>query len=351
MKTIGFAGTAKNTGKTNTTLAVIKQAHAAGLQLAMAGSGFDSETHESAKPKHMLDSGDMVATAAACLNTGSATFEILESTNIDTTFGKVTIARVISPGTVEVTGSNREKDLATLIEIFQNHNVDLLLVDGAFNRLVPLIACDGLVLSTGAAFDSDIHKLADHAGMMIKLFTPPVTTAPVISEQNTTLVFEDQSSVELNTGSMLSGRTMDDILSLISKPLKSLEIPGTCHPMLLKTLIEKNPYTDKPLDLILANPLKLITSTHPALWLELLLQPLLSVYYRHHIPVKILSVNPYYQKFNPVKNALQAAFVDKYFLLRTVRIALPNFPVYDLNQPPQPDLLRLLGIGNTVLLQ
>ncbi|MBA4376467.1 MAG: hypothetical protein C0401_09895 [Anaerolinea sp.] len=347
MKTIGFTGTAKNTGKTTTALAVIKHAHSAGLRIALTSIGFDSENRDNvtglSKPRYTLEEGDMVATAQECLTAGTATLEGLETTDIETILGKVVIARVTAAGTVLVAGANREKDLSFLISRFADYQIDLLLVDGALNRLVPMVACDGLVLATGASFDQDIHKIADHAGTLVHLFTPSITQTALASDQFTTLIFDDQSSVQLTNGSMLSSRTMEEILAKITKPLASLEIPGACHPMLMKTLIEKNPFSDKPINLIFGNPLKLIASGGLNLWDELMHQPLITVHYRHNLPVNILTVNPFYPKLKPSTGMYQAAYVDKYFLLRTVRIALPDFPVYDLFQPPQPDLLRLLG--------
>jgi nicotinamidase-related amidase len=74
MKTIGFAGTAKNTGKTTTIQAVIKQAHQAGLRVALTSIGFDVENGENATgsvaARFLLEKDDLVATAMDCLKTG-----------------------------------------------------------------------------------------------------------------------------------------------------------------------------------------------------------------------------------------------------------------------------------------
>jgi molybdopterin-guanine dinucleotide biosynthesis protein len=349
MKTIGFAGTAKNTGKTTTALAVIKQAHAAGVHIALTSIGFDGENRDNVtglpKPRYVLEAGDLVATAADCMTAGTAVLEAIEDTTIETILGNVVIAKVVSTGTALIAGANREKDLAYLIQRFAELHIDLLLVDGALNRIVPMIVCDGLVLSTGAAFDQDIHILTAQAGMLVHLFTPLVSSSVDLTLEKITLTFEDHSVLTLETGSLLSTRTMNDILAKITKPVAILEVPGACHPVLLKTLLDKNPFPEEPIHLIFGNPLKLVASGGLPLWQTITLIPQVTVSYRRTLPVNILTVNPYYPKLKPQTGLYQSAYVDKYFLLRSMRIILPDFPVYDLLQPPQPDLLRLLGVS------
>jgi hypothetical protein len=257
----------------------------------------------------------------------------------------VVIAKVITAGTVSLAGANREKDLNDLMARFAVLNTDLLLVDGALNRLVPMIGCDGLVLTSGAAFDQDIHKIAEQAAALVHLFIPGLAESAPASDQKITLAFEDKSSAQLNSGSLLTSRTLDDITPLLTKPLMGLEIPGACQPALLKTLLEKEPLSGKPLNLVFGSPLKLIASGGLALWGEIFQLPFLTIHYRHSLPVRILTVSPFYLKPRPGTTNFQHAYVDKYFLLRSVRILLPDFPVYDLYQLPQPDLMRLLDAG------
>lgn len=348
MKTIGFAGTAKNTGKTTTALAVIKQAHLAGFRVALTSIGFDPENADGiSAARYTMEVGDLVATALDCLKTGTATLEIIETTPIETTQGLVVIAKVTTAGTVCAAGANREKDLNDLIEKFAALKVDLLLVDGALNRLVPMIACDGLVLSSGAAFDQDIHKIAEHAATLVHLFNPGLAQSPQHSDQKISLTFSDESVVQLNSGSLISSRSLDEITPLLIKPLVRMEIPGACHPMLLKMLLEKEALLEKPINLIFGNPLKLIASGGLNQWAEFMQQPHITINYRHTLPVKILTLSPFYLKPRPGTMNFQSAFVDKYFLLRSVRILLPDFAVYDLLQLPQPDLMRLLDVNKT----
>jgi hypothetical protein len=150
--------------------------------------------------------------------------------------------------------------------------------------------------------------------------------------------------VHFKSGSLLSPQTTNEILAKFTKHVSVIEIPGACHPVILKTLLDKNPFPDEPLHLIFGSPVKLVASGGLALWQAISLMPNVTISYLRTLPVNILTVNPFYPKLKPQTGLYQSAFVDKYYLLRTVRIELPDFPVYDLQQPPQPDLLRLLGV-------
>lgn len=346
MRTIGFAGTAKNTGKTTTIQAVIKQAHQSCFKIALTSIGVDPEYSNGQSPARItLEIDDLIATASDCLKTGSAVLDIIETTPIETTLGLVVIARVTTAGTVYAAGVNREKDLKDLAVKFATLGVDLLMVDGALNRMVPMIACDGLVLSSGAAFDQDIHKIAEHAAALVHLFDPELSQLPQHSDQKISLTFSDESVVQPNSGSLISSRTLDEITPLLVKPLVRIEIPGACHPMLLKMLLEKEALQKTPINLIFGNPLKLIASGGLNQWVEFLQNQHLTIHYRRTLPVKMLTLNPFYLKPRPGTTNFQNAYVDKYFLLRSVRILLPDFTVYDLMQLPQPDLMRLLDVN------
>ena len=54
----------------------------------------------------------------------------------------------------------------------------LTMVDGALNRLAALTLSDGLVLSTGAAYDERIPELAAHAAAVESLFHYPQVRHP-----------------------------------------------------------------------------------------------------------------------------------------------------------------------------
>ncbi|NTU75981.1 MAG: hypothetical protein HGA86_07660, partial [Anaerolineaceae bacterium] len=91
MRIIGFAGTAKNTGKTTAALTLLELARTAGLTPALTSIGFDGESLDHVtglpKPRYLLHPGDLLATAETCLAHSSARFEVLQETDIHTILG------------------------------------------------------------------------------------------------------------------------------------------------------------------------------------------------------------------------------------------------------------------------
>ena len=167
MISIGFAGTAKNTGKTTAALHILGLARSAGLHCGLTSIGYDGENKDNItglpKPRYFLHPGTILATAESCLKGGSAACRVIERTGVQTVLGPVLVAEVTGPGLVVLAGPNRQSDLRVVFQRFSGLGIDLALVDGAFNRIVPLAATDGLVLSTGAALDERIPTLAAHA--------------------------------------------------------------------------------------------------------------------------------------------------------------------------------------------
>ena len=119
MRTIGFAGTAKNTGKTTAALHVLNCCTTAGLTTALTSIGYDGESLDTVtdlpKPRYYLPAGSLLATAERCVMGSSAQLDILENTGIQTVLGTVLVARVRQPGFVVLAGPNRETDLRPLM--------------------------------------------------------------------------------------------------------------------------------------------------------------------------------------------------------------------------------------------
>lgn len=149
-------GMAKNAGKT---VALNNLASAAGreeLLLGMTSIGRDGEawdalTHRR-KPSIRVEQGTLIATAEACLRTGTADLQIVEKTNIATPLGPVHVARVRRSGRVELAGPSRLRRLAGVVNRLIGLGADFVLVDGAIDRrgLASPRVTDACVLATGA---------------------------------------------------------------------------------------------------------------------------------------------------------------------------------------------------------
>lgn len=112
MHTIGFAGTAKNTGKTTAALQVLDRAAEAGLCLAVTSIGYDGEQRDHVtglpKPRYALPAGTLLATAEQTLPV-CGRLEILETSPIRTILGQVVIARMTEPGPAALAGPNTRR--------------------------------------------------------------------------------------------------------------------------------------------------------------------------------------------------------------------------------------------------
>ena len=347
MLTIGFAGTAKNTGKTTTALEVLHQADAAGWHTGLTSIGFDGESRDHVtrlpKPRYSVQAGTLIATAEPCLKGGAST-RILQSTPILTSLGRIVIAEVISPGEVLLAGPNRRTDVELVKIAFKELDVNFCLLDGALNRLVPLAAADGLVFSTGAAFTSDIPQLAAHAQALLQLLHLSRDDTPI--SKNICLQLTDGEFVELNSSSLLSAETMAELAkSSSNRPIQRLSIPGACRPDMLKTILADHLGQFEGCQVQFYNPLALIASGDPLCWLSVLkymeqIGGFLGCYTT--VNLRFFTVNPFYPCYLNHSSAYEPAFVNPSVLLTTMRQAMPSVRVFDLHQGDPPNLLDYL---------
>lgn len=335
MRTLGFAGTAKNTGKTTTALRVLAESRRAGLLPALTSIGYDGENVDTItglpKPRYWLEPGALVATAAGCLKTG-APCEVLATTAIDTILGRVVIARVSRPGFVLLAGPNRRGDLETVLDAFTRLGADLALLDGALNRLTPLAAAGGLILSSGAAFDERIEVVAQHAAALAGMFRLPVAPPG-----------EDT----LPGGSLLSGQALRQLLNALPAQPGRIQLGGACDPRLALELLRAEPARLMGVQWVFGSPLKLIAAGDPRTWQTVFAQITAlggSAAYLETTPLCCLTVNPFFPRYDARSGSYQADEVDKIALLAAVRAAVPGAPVVDIRQPPLPDLLELAGV-------
>jgi hypothetical protein len=179
MKIIGVAGTAKNTGKTTTTVSIINNIPDPSV-LCVTSIGYDGEAIDNVtglpKPRLHLPAGSLVVTAENCLSAGSAIVEKLEAVDIYTALGRLVIGRVQRAGLVVLAGPNNEGALRVTISLLEKFNLSLLLVDGALNRLAPMSATHGLIIATGASRSTNQEQLLLEASSIEYITSLPVST-------------------------------------------------------------------------------------------------------------------------------------------------------------------------------
>lgn len=349
MRTIGFAGTAKNTGKTTAALHLLELSCAAGYRSALTGIGYDGEALDNVtglpKPRYFVRRGVYVATAESCLKSGSAGYILRQRTGIDTILGPVVIVEVNRPGLVVLAGPNKRADLQRVFSLLEQFGADLTIVDGALNRLVPMVCAGGVVLSTGAAFDDCISRLAAHAAALCELFAPQSKGSPAGSIE---VEFAGGGLARLPFGSLIGQATLGSLLAAVQQPVHTLTIPGACLPHLLARFLAERKAFLEGSALVFASPLHLIAGGSSLEWRAVFNDSGIAagrLRYIETVSLRYVTVNPFYPRYLQRTGAYQPAYVDKARLLSTFRAQIHSTPVFDLRQPPLPDLLSLAGMS------
>lgn len=332
---LGIVGTAKNTGKTTVTSCLMREIHQRGYTVGLTSIGYDGESVDNItglpKPRINAAEGMMIATARRCLPVSKAKIIVEEETDIDTALGRVIIGRVQRQGQVVMAGPNSGEKLRRTITTLKDYGAGVVLVDGALNRLVPMIETDGIMLATGAALEKDIFLLAEHTKRFESLFTSLKTIRrerlpgydrvmiknkecqwEVISENNSLLVPQHLSekkelfceAVELWIPGIVSQDCMERLINLLSSgsiicftdPLKLLisgELERTCQ--LMKRFMKKD----------------------------------ISVCTLRSLPLLLVTVNPFFPRSRRYTGKFEADYVEADMLLQVMKKQLDT-AVFDI---------------------
>jgi hypothetical protein len=178
---LALVGLAKNTGKTETLAALLREHAAAQRPVGVTSIGRDGESRDVIdarieKPRVQLQAGDLVATTGALLRASGLAHERLSRTGMRTPLGEVVIARVSKPGAIEVAGPSAAADLRSVGEEMLLLGAEQALLDGAIDRRAassPSVA-DGLVMATGAILSEDVGEVLRATREAVDLVRLPV---------------------------------------------------------------------------------------------------------------------------------------------------------------------------------
>jgi hypothetical protein len=166
VKRLALVGLAKNTGKTETLAALLRELQDAGRCVGVTSVGRDGEERDVIdsrieKPRVRLAAGSLVATTDGLLRASAIPHEVLETTSVRTPLGRVLIARLGEPGAIEVAGPSAAGDVRTVSDAMLAHGAEQVLVDGAVDRRAassPAVS-DGLVVATGAVLSPELDEV------------------------------------------------------------------------------------------------------------------------------------------------------------------------------------------------
>jgi hypothetical protein len=186
---VAVVGLAKNTGKTETLGAILRELEGLGLAVGVTSVGRDGEARDAIdgrieKPLVRLAAGSLVATTDALLRASAIPHELLEDTGIRTPLGRVLIVRLRQAGAIEVAGPSAAQDVRGVADAMLAAGAHQVLVDGAIDRRAassPAV-CDGLVMSTGAVLHEDIAQVVAKTRAAVELVClPPLENERVLA--------------------------------------------------------------------------------------------------------------------------------------------------------------------------
>ncbi len=338
---VGIAGTAKNTGKTTTTSAMMKELECRKIDYALTSIGYDGEELDNVtglpKPRLKVESGVLVAVAEKCLSVSSAWVEIAERTGILTPLGEIIIGRVKDSGLLIIAGPNKGQDLQKICARLMKYNARLILVDGALNRLTPMVVADGLILATGASRHQNINVLVKETSGIEQIFRIPaytgvLQTQPDVFQNHVQLIKKVNQSIEIRNydyTSLLTDKLMNDILLNIKYGYNTLWIPGVLGVSALRRIVDSS-YINE-MQIILNDPTKLLITGEVLEFLTLLTsgyEKKIDLYFQNPLQLAFLTINPFFPRYRAGKGLYEPSYVNVDELLIRMREFL-SVPVLD----------------------
>jgi len=220
INSVAIIGMAKNVGKTVTLNYLVSQATEQGLLLGLTSIGRDGEKRDEVfhtpKPRIFAPAGSLLATAQGTLKNSEIKIQIIKRTGFSTAMGEVIIGRACESGYVELAGPTPIKHHRALREHFLNFGVDLVVVDGALDRISPATPslAKAIILATGAALGTNADMVMDKTRDRIERLTLPqvdecyLQSCRLVMEQSKVTLLDDAGEVTVLpvAGSLIAGK-------------------------------------------------------------------------------------------------------------------------------------------------
>ncbi|MGO9762753.1 MAG: hypothetical protein ACLP1Q_15985 [Solirubrobacteraceae bacterium] len=333
---LALVGLAKNTGKTETLAALLRELEAAGRRVGVTSVGRDGEDRDVIdarieKPRIRLAGGSLVATTDGLLRASGLPHELLEETDIRTPLGRVLIARLRDAGVIEVAGPSAAADVRAVSDAMLAHGAEQVLIDGAVDRRAassPQVS-DGLVLATGAVLGRDIEEVVSQTRDAVELVRLPLVEEGTPAGQRlraladaagvaSLLVDEDGGPLALPARFILTAEAERVAELLDGNPsARWLLVVGALPERFLHSLIHPLRHRRRDLTVIVADPTKVFMWERGPAWYSrqgVRLQALA------RIELEALTVNPV---------APQSHRFDSARLRGLLRDAIADLPIFD----------------------
>lgn len=330
-RALALVGLAKNTGKTETLAAILREYAASGLCVGVTSIGRDGEERDVIdsrieKPRVMLQAGSLVATTGALLRTSGVAHERLAKTGVRTPLGEVVLAQLSEPGAVEVAGPSVAADLRAVSEQMTKLGAEQVLIDGAIDRRAassPAVA-DGLVMATGAILGEDIDVVVATTSDAVDLVRLPAASDE--GEQHATSdsgEAGDGERILLERRLVLNAEPAEIAALLREHPqARTLVVEGALGERFLEGLLAaRSERAGRELRVLAGDPTKVFLSRRGPRWYA---RQGVSIEVLRTIELKAITVNPV---------APQSHKFDSQLLRELIRSAVPGVPVLDVLDP------------------
>jgi hypothetical protein len=314
VRRLALVGLAKNTGKTETLAALLRELHDEGRRVGVSSVGRDGEERDVIdsrieKPRVQLVTGSLVATTDGLLSASGILHEIVQSTNVRTPLGRVLIARMRDPGAIEVAGPSAAQDVRMVSDAMLGHGAEQVLIDGAIDRRAassPAVT-DGLVMSTGAVLGTELDEVAARTRDAVEVIRLPeledarlrsiaegeyLAGAAARGESHgaSTLVDEDYETVELAPRFVLSGDDERIAAALRASPsARWLVVRGALPESFLQGLLRAKRARARELVLVVGDSTRVFLSERGPGWYR---RQGLQIQTLRTIALEAITVNP-----------------------------------------------------------
>jgi len=313
LRRVALVGLAKNTGKTETLAALLRELAQKDIRVGVTSVGRDGEEHDVIdaridKPRIHLRAGSLVASTGALLRASGVAHERLAQTGVRTPLGEVAIARLSEEGAVEVAGPSAAADVRAVSEAMLGYGAEQVLIDGAIDRRAassPAVS-DGLVMATGAVLGESIEQVVAATSDAVQLVRlPPAGESP--------------EPVAIPRRLVLSGEPAEIAALLAEHPRTSaFAVEGALSERFIEGLLAaRRERSGREIEIVAEDPTRVFLTRHGPGWYA---RQGIAIAARKGIDLRAITVNPV---------APQAHSFDSRGLRELIEAAIPDVPVLD----------------------
>jgi hypothetical protein len=332
MKIIGIIGTAKNTGKTTTLSAIIDDCTEKKIFTALTSIGYDGEDLDNLtylpKPKLLLRKGSLIATSEICLSNTKAKFEILFKTDIITPLGNIYILKITGEGEMVLAGPNNIHDLKTIIDILKGYNPELIMIDGALNRMAPMFLADKIIISTGASRNTNIDLLKKEISMISDIFKFPVFKST--GEEIKTIQLYREKITDTGIFSLMDDPDLDKLILFAPEKAQKIFLPNIFSEKIVSKLFNFiDGKSQNDLEVVFFEPFRVLLSLDFMGFEKSFLKRNSGFFFIRRPELIAITINPFYPKLENYH--FKPDYIDKTLLCSQIKKdnPIPVFNVFD----------------------